>query len=49
MLLAWESVENEAYYNPEFLKRYEAQGTSIRVDEGERKSVPLRAISDNEE
>lgn len=48
-LLAWESVENEAYYNPEFLKRYEAQGTSIRVDEGERKSVPLRAISDNEE
>ena len=27
-LFAWESVDGEAYYNPEFLKSYEGQGNS---------------------
>lgn len=43
-LLAWESVDGEAYYNPEFLKSYEAQGSALRVGEGERKSMQIVAI-----
>jgi len=41
---AWESVEGEAYYNPEFLKGYEGQGSELRVSEGDRKSVQLQVI-----
>jgi protocatechuate 3,4-dioxygenase beta subunit len=43
-LFAWESVDGEAYYNPEFLKSYEGQGRALRVSEGERKSVQLAVI-----
>jgi hypothetical protein len=43
-LFAWESVDGEAYYNPEFLKSYEGQGTVLRVNEGERKSLRLAVI-----
>ena len=41
-LFAWESVEGEAYFNPEFLKSFEGQGRSLHVSEGERKSVQLQ-------
>lgn len=43
-LFAWESVDGEAYYNPEFLKSYEGQGKALHVNEGERASVPLKVI-----
>jgi hypothetical protein len=43
-LFAWESVEDEVYYNPEFLKSYEGQGKALHVNEGERTSVQLRTI-----
>jgi Carboxypeptidase regulatory-like domain len=43
-LLAWESVDGEAYYNSDFLKSYEGQGTGLRVSEGERKSLQLAVI-----
>jgi len=43
-LLAWESVDGDAYYNPEFLKTYEALGSALRLAEGERKSLQLQAI-----
>jgi len=43
-LFAWESVDGEAYYNPEFLKSYDGQGTVLRVSEGERKSLQLAVI-----
>jgi hypothetical protein len=48
-LFAWESVDGEAYYNPEFLKNYEPQGSALRVSEGDRKSVQLTLIPANEE
>jgi hypothetical protein len=48
-LFAWESVEGEAYYNPEFLKSYEGQGSALQIGEGERKSLQLHAIADVEE
>ncbi len=43
-LFAWESVDGEAYYNPEFLKGYEGQGKVLHLGEGERKSVQLRVV-----
>ncbi|HZC23792.1 MAG TPA: carboxypeptidase-like regulatory domain-containing protein, partial [Candidatus Binatia bacterium] len=43
-VLAWESVDGEEYYNPDFLKAYAGQGTALRVGEGERKTLSLEAI-----
>jgi hypothetical protein len=43
-LFAWESVDGEAYYNPEFLKSYQGQGKVLHVSEGERKSVQVKVI-----
>ena len=48
-LRAWESVDGEAYYNPEFLRNYEGQGTALHVREGERKNLQLEVIPDPEE
>jgi hypothetical protein len=48
-VLAWESVEGEAYYNPEFLKGYEGQGSALRMNEGDRKSVRVEVIPEKEE
>ena len=48
-VLAWESVEGDAYYNPEFLKTYEGLGSGLRVGEGDRKSVRVEVIQDAEE
>jgi hypothetical protein len=48
-VLAWESVEGDAYYNPEFLKNYEGQGSALRVGEGDRKAVRLEVIPEAEE
>lgn len=47
-LFAWESVEGEEYFNPEFLKSFEGQGSSLHVSEGERKSLQLQAIATQE-
>ena len=43
-LFAWESVDGEAYYNPEFLKTYEGQGKALILSEGERQSMRIKAI-----
>jgi len=43
-VFAWESVDGEAYYNPEFLKSCEGQGKALRVSEGDRTSVQLKTI-----
>ena len=48
-LFAWESVDGEAYYNPEFLKSCEGQGKALSLSEGERKSVQIKAIPALEE
>jgi hypothetical protein len=43
-LIAWESVDGEAYYNPEFLKTYEGQGKALHLDEARHVSVQLKTI-----
>jgi hypothetical protein len=48
-VLAWESVDGEAYYNPEFLKTYDEQGSALRVGEGDRKSLRLEVIPEKDE
>jgi hypothetical protein len=48
-VLGWESVEGEAYYNPEFIKTYEGQGVALRVGEGDRKTVRVGVIGDTED
>jgi hypothetical protein len=48
-LLAWENVEGEAYSNPEFLKKYERQGSALHLGEGDRKSVRVPVIAEAEE
>jgi hypothetical protein len=42
-------VDGEAYYNPDFLKLYERQGSALRVSEGDRKSLQLEAIAESAE
>jgi hypothetical protein len=37
-------VEGEEYYSPEFLKLYEGQGKTLRLSEGERKSLQIKVI-----
>jgi hypothetical protein len=43
-VFAWESVDGEAYLNPEFLKGYDGLGKTLRLGEGERGSVSLVVI-----
>jgi Carboxypeptidase regulatory-like domain len=43
-VFAWESLDGEAYLNPDFLKSCEGQGSSLRVADGERKSLQLKVI-----
>ena len=46
-VFAWESVDGEAYYNPDFLKLYEGRGSAMHVSEAERKSLQLEAIPES--
>jgi protocatechuate 3,4-dioxygenase beta subunit len=43
-VFAWESVEGDAYYDPEFLKAYEPVGRPLRIAEGDQKNLQLTAI-----
>jgi hypothetical protein len=45
-LFAWESMDGESYYDPDFLKNYQGQGSALPLAEGERKSVQLKVIPD---
>lgn len=48
-LLAWESVDGDDYYNPDFLKGYEEQGKALSVSEGDHTRVQLKVASGGEE
>lgn len=41
---AWESVEGEAYYNPDFVKNFEGQGSALHISEGDHKSLQIQLI-----
>jgi hypothetical protein len=48
-IFAWESVDGEAYYNPEFLKNYEGQGKALHVVEAGRATLQVKTIPEPEE
>jgi hypothetical protein len=48
-LFAWESVDGEAYYDPEFIRNYEGQGKALRVNQGDHASIQLKAIPAGED
>ena len=48
-IFSWESVDGEAYYDPEFLKNYEGQGSGLKVGEGERKTVRVGVIAEGQD
>jgi protocatechuate 3,4-dioxygenase beta subunit len=48
-LLAWESVDGDEYYDPEFLKGYEARGQMLRLAEGDHDSVRIEAVPSPED
>jgi protocatechuate 3,4-dioxygenase beta subunit len=43
-LFAWETIEEGAYEDPEFLRPYEERGKSIHVDEGSRLNLQLQLM-----
>jgi Carboxypeptidase regulatory-like domain len=48
-LFAWESVDGDDFYNPEFLRAYDGQGKSLSLSEGDHSSLELRAAGAVEE
>jgi len=48
-LFAWNSVEGEQYYDPDFLRKFEGEGTAVRLNDGDRKAVQLRALHAQED
>ena len=47
-VLAWEDLQDD-YRDPEFLKLNEARGQSVRLDEGDRKTVSVKVIPSSDE
>ncbi len=48
-IFAWESIDGDAYYNPEFLASYEGRGRAVHVSEGDRASLRLKVIPSAED
>jgi protocatechuate 3,4-dioxygenase beta subunit len=48
-VFAWESVEGQAYYDPEFLRTFEGQGSALHLSEGERRTLQTRVAPQAEE
>jgi hypothetical protein len=43
-LYAWEVLDGDDYLDPEFLKRYESLGKTVKIEKSGRQSVALRVI-----
>jgi len=43
-LLAWETIDGDDYFDPEYLKKYESGGTPFRVEKGGLNNLSLKAI-----
>ena len=44
-IYAWEDLEDGAYFDPEFLKRYEVEGKSLMVAESSQNTVELKPLA----
>jgi hypothetical protein len=43
-LYAWQDLEDDVWRDPDFLKSQEANGTSLKVEEGSHQTVELKLI-----
>jgi len=41
-LFAWQDLDEDLYYDPDFLKSQESNGVSVKVEEGSRQSIELK-------
>jgi hypothetical protein len=41
-VFAWESIDEDAYFDPEFLQRYEGAGARLQVTEGGHANVLVK-------
>jgi len=41
-VFAWQDLEDGAYYDAEFLKSQESNGTALKVEEGSRQKIELK-------
>ncbi len=48
-LYAFDSLEGDEFYNPEFLKLYEGQGIALRLNEGERKNLRVKSVASEDQ
>jgi carboxypeptidase family protein len=48
-IFAWESIDGDAYYDPQFLASCEGRGRTLHVSEGDRTSLQLKVIPAVEE
>jgi hypothetical protein len=44
LAFAWEAVDEGAWWDPDFLKKHEAEGTAVRVNAAGKHSVTLKLI-----
>ncbi len=49
ILFSWDNIEEHEWDDPEFLKPFKSKGVSIRVAEGETKTVDLTVIQTRSE
>ena len=43
-VFAWDGAENFAYFDPDFLRRYEGGGKTMHIDESARINLDLKVI-----
>jgi Carboxypeptidase regulatory-like domain len=43
-VFAWEAIEQFAYFDPELLRRFEAQGKPVRVLESDKQTIEVKVI-----
>lgn len=48
-VFAWDNVDGDAYYDPDFLKNYQQQATALRIAEGDRKTMQLRVVTTSDQ
>jgi hypothetical protein len=42
-LLAWEDVEENFWQDPDFIRKYDDRGRSVRIDAGTKENFEIRA------
>jgi len=48
-LYAWDSIDGQPYFDPEFMRQYEGRGKAIDLKEGSRSVVQLDVIESVEQ